>query len=978
MSADAGPLDSSRYRIGRLLGRGGLGEVYLAHDRTLNRDVAIKFLHPDKLRGGSAQRALLREARAAAALDHPFICGIHEAAETDDGRAFIVMQHVEGQTLAELLLRGPLPVRDALSLCADIADALAAAHRRGVIHRDLKPGNIIVTPSGRPKIVDFGIAKVTHAVVADADRSTITDSTGFPALAGTPGYMSPEQLQGQDVDGRSDLFALGLVLFECLTGRRAFHGSSPVETAAAILHVHPAPPSSLRRELTGAHDELVRRLLAKDPADRFQSADEVVGAIRVLIPDTSRTHDLETTGSAPPRRPRTVIVTVGILLLVAVAAAGIWTWRQTRGLPSVPPASDVWFRRGTEALREGGYYRAKKELEQAVALHPAHALAHARLADVSAELDDPAAAKDHLLRLAELVPDESRLPADERLRLQAVRAFVLRDVDRAIDLWQELIQRSGPDAAAYVDLGRVQETAGRRADARASYAQAVALDNQNAAAFLRLASVDALASRRDEALAAFAQADRLHRLRSDIEGETEVLLRRGAVLNALGDLRAARTDLERALELSRGTKTLHQQLRATLTLSSVTASEGRYDVAERMASEAVREALANGLDVLAAGGLIDNGATWLQKQDLRRAESQMLQAIELAERRGAALTVARAKAQLAEVYYRGDRSRAALDTLAAVLPFFKENKYRRLELTSLSIAARARESLGELEEARRISADVLTMADALQEEEQAAIAISSLASVTTALGRYPEALRLRIRSEEIHRRNGDGSSLPFDLANHADMLIRLGRIDEGNRLLAELQTGIDAGIDSYRGRLRRVTFLRALAATTSLRCEEALPLLETLQQTASTDSAAHLAPGLRAYCEARLRRTPKPPGKRPGDDLVLLREHLYWSAAAALDRNDPAAAAAESARGLALLGTLPNDELKWRLTAVAAAAAHRAGNAPAARKLSQDALAAYERLRTLYADDFDTYRRRRDLAELKEQIDRIAAIKEQA
>ena len=179
MPTAAGPLDSGRYRIGPLLGRGGLGEVYLAHDRTLDRDVAIKFLSPGKLPDTDARGALLREARAAAALDHPFICAVYEAAETDDGRAFIVMQHVEGQTLSEVLQPGAMPVRDALTLCADIADALGAAHHRGIVHRDLKPGNIIVTPSGHPKIVDFGIAKVAHSIATTGDTSTLAGSTGL-------------------------------------------------------------------------------------------------------------------------------------------------------------------------------------------------------------------------------------------------------------------------------------------------------------------------------------------------------------------------------------------------------------------------------------------------------------------------------------------------------------------------------------------------------------------------------------------------------------------------------------------------------------------------------------------------------------------------------------------------------------------------------------------------------------------------------
>jgi tetratricopeptide (TPR) repeat protein/tRNA A-37 threonylcarbamoyl transferase component Bud32 len=967
---DAGALDSGRYRIGRLLGRGGLGEVYLAHDHTLGRDVAIKFLNPDKVGHADARRGLLREARAAAALDHPYICTVYEAGETADGRGFIVMQYVEGQTLSDVLQQGAMPIRDALILCADIADALAVAHRRGVIHRDLKPGNIMVTPSGRPKLVDFGIAKVALGREQPPDQSTVTDSVLDDAVSGTPSYMSPEQVQRHTVDGRSDLFSLGLVLFECLTGRRAFRGSTPVEILANILHLHPPAPSSLRTGVTEGYDELCRRLLAKDPADRFQSADEVVGAIRVLLPDTSRTSSRDLpTGSYATRRKMRIVKWAAAALTVAAIGAGVWLWDRGSGLPRVPEASDVWYRRGIEALREGTFHTARKALEQAVAIFPQHALAYARMAEADAELDDPQSAQANLLRVSAIVPDESRLPAEERLRLQAVRALVLRDVDRAIALYGELTEQKAQDAGSIVDLGRAYEAAGRTHDARAAYTLAIARDSQYAAAHLRLGSVEALASRHNEAMAAFAEAERLYRAQSRAEGETEVLLRRGAALDAIGQLNQARPNLERALLLATNAKSIHQQIRATLSLSSVTASEGRYAESERITSEAIKDALANRLETLAAVGLIDLTATLVDLREFAKAEERALKAIELAERRGATLTVGRAKVQLAEVYYRSERSRQALATLDGVLPFLRENRHRRFELTALLIAARARESLDDLEQARRDSSELLKLADAAQNDALVATAATTNALVMTALGDYPAALRLRERAEAIHRRLGDGS-LPFDLANRADLLIRLGRPDEAHKLFAEIDAGIAAGVDSYVGRRRRVTFLRAFEAATALRCQEAFPLLDTVQRGTVVDLSGRLAPSIRAYCEARVgagRTNSFPSAPMAGADPSTLRERQYWIAVAALLRKDARTAAAEAANGLKMLGGIPNDELRWRLAAVAAAAARSLGDAQAARQMSETSRGAYERLRASFGAELTTYERRPDLADLRKR-----------
>lgn len=327
----------SRYRLERLLGSGGMGSVHLAYDLSLERPVAIKFISPEKAADQSVRRRLVREARAAAALDHPNICTIYEVIDEPGGPPCIVMQYVEGETLAALLRNGPLDVRFALNIATDLASALSAAHKRRIIHRDIKPQNIIITPERRAKLVDFGVAAYYgDPIGVSADTTTADRLTQTGDVPGTPAYMSPEQVHGRQLDGRSDLFALGAVLFECLTGRRAFNGRNALELAGEIVSHDPPPVSSLRPELGEAHDELCRRLLAKDPRDRFASADELLGALQVLSTGTHQSRPADDQGPAYWRNRR---VMAGIAGLLLAAVAGILALQWLRETPASPTSS---------------------------------------------------------------------------------------------------------------------------------------------------------------------------------------------------------------------------------------------------------------------------------------------------------------------------------------------------------------------------------------------------------------------------------------------------------------------------------------------------------------------------------------------------------------------------------------------------------------------------------------------------------------
>ena len=255
-----------RYRVERELGRGGMAKVFLGTDTVLGRTVAVKILAPQYADDDSFVQRFRREAQAAASITHPNIVSVFDTG-SDDGIHYIVMEYVEGRTLAEILAGGGriLPDR-AIDIAMDVDRALEAAHARGVIHRDIKPGNIMLDPRGAVKVTDFGIARVT--TTADTVAQTA-------AIMGTAAYLSPEQAQGLPNDGRSDIYSLGCVLFEMVTGRPPFLGDSPVAVASKQVLEQPVPPSRLNSDITADLDAVILRTLAKNPANRYQSAEEM-------------------------------------------------------------------------------------------------------------------------------------------------------------------------------------------------------------------------------------------------------------------------------------------------------------------------------------------------------------------------------------------------------------------------------------------------------------------------------------------------------------------------------------------------------------------------------------------------------------------------------------------------------------------------------------------------------------------------------
>jgi tetratricopeptide (TPR) repeat protein len=958
------PAPSSKYRLLRPLGEGGMGSVYLARDTALNRDVALKFVAAEMLSDVSARKRLVREAQAAAALDHPAICAVYDIEFHPDGEACIVMQFVEGETLAARLGRGSLSVREALTFVAELADALAAAHKRGIIHRDIKPQNVMVTPSGRPKLLDFGIATLADAAAAGSADAETAPATG-PIVAGTPPYMSPEQLAQQPLDGRSDLFSLGCVLYECLTGRRAFQGRNAVEISGRVLHVDPPAPSAIRPELTPEHDALCRRLMAKDPADRFQSAEELLGALRMLIPDTSQGRGLEHRGNVSPAWRSIALIIIGLACL-----GGLGWWYSTRPirLPEPPPQAARWFERGTNSIREGAYFGAKLALKQALTIFPDFPQAHTRLAEALIELDEGEAARDALLH-ANRLAEPARLPPVDKARHDAIQAMLLRDPDSAAKAYKRLIDRQPRDPGAWVDLARVQEVGGRWGDARTSLVTALSLDRQYAAAHLRLGALEAQEGRRAEALAAFSEAERLYRAASDVEGETETLLQRGAFLDGIGEVKEARTVLERAKALATTRSNRFQSLRAELRLSSVMAAEGRYEESQRLADSAIRAAREADLDTVAADGLIELGATLMQARQTDAAEAHLNDAVALARRQKAEGIALRATLNLASLRQTQGRSTEAIALAESTLEPLRSRRERRKVLSALAIMTRAHQDLEQYARAREMAQQLLSSAQEIGDQPHLALAYESLANQATVFGELPAALGYRTRVEEIHRRLADASSLPFDLTNRSEVLIRMGRGQEADRLLQEVDDGAAKGVDAFVGRRRRVLLLRAFQATTNGRFPEAREHARAALGSPDqrTDATSQLAAALLAYADLRAGGVKRagPFAKPDSSSLAARREIRYWQLAAMLGAG-AAQQALDGARDtLAQLSAAPSDEFAWRIAAMGGIAAKRLAHHDEAAALHEQAAAALGRVRASWKEHATLYERRGDLRELR-------------
>jgi len=319
----------SHYRILEKLGEGGMGVVYKAEDTKLDRTVALKFLPPELTRDIEAKERFVQEAKSAAALDHPNICTIYEINETEEGQTFMVMACYDGEPLDEKIESGPLKIDEAVDIASQITQGLSKAHEKEIVHRDIKPANILMTGDGVVKILDFGLAKLRGKTKLTKEGTTL----------GTVSYMSPEQAKGEGVDHRSDIWSLGVVLYEMITGQRPFRGDYDQAVMYSILNEQPEPPTGIRTGVPQELERMVHKCLQKEPGERYQTTSDLLADFRHFQRVSStQTVPLQTeTSTSWKKSNKKMIAGIAILIPLVIIAAVLlvrqFTPSQQSGLP---------------------------------------------------------------------------------------------------------------------------------------------------------------------------------------------------------------------------------------------------------------------------------------------------------------------------------------------------------------------------------------------------------------------------------------------------------------------------------------------------------------------------------------------------------------------------------------------------------------------------------------------------------------------
>ena len=979
-----------------------MGTVYLAEDTHLGRRVAIKF--PSLGSDSHDYRArFLREARAVSELNHPGIATLFDYGETDNGRPFLVMELAKGRPLTDLMHGGELNLQRALAIIIDVARALSEAHARSVIHRDIKPSNIMIDDQGQVKVLDFGLAKQLNKEVSTSAepeaRTLLSTETQTGVVLGTPAYLSPEQAMGDAVDGRSDLFALGTLLYEAITGRTPFSGRSFIEIAANVLHVDPPPPSKLNSLVSKELDFITLKALAKKPSKRYQSAKELIADLNAVMDRLEedsgqtlikRTHGISSTSHSRTlsslsqilQRPRIPISYILIGLGVLVVIVGI-ALRFGRPKPHTPPAeAQRWYDIGTTALRDGAFYQASQALQRAISADDQYLLAHARLAEALVELDYVDKGKDELLRVSSV--DRATLPKLDALYLDAVTATARQDSAKAIELYKQIVKEVSDSEKPYVlvDLGRAYENNNNVKSAIESYKEASNRNSQYATAFLRLGILNGQQGDLDAALQSFDQAESIYQALGNLEGRGEVLFQRGTLFNKRNKLDEARTQLEQALILAKANDNKSQTIKALLQLCSLSFDAGETARATEYAQQAVELAQRSGMENLSARGLVDLGYSFLVRGKQAEAEKYLEQALAAAERSKARRNEARARVAMASLRQQQNKPDEAVQYLEPALTFYQQGVYRSETFSCLALLARAKMQKGDYRAAGKTQEELLRIANELNDQSLMALAHAERGSSLVQEENFTEALDHLNQAFSIYSSQGIQRSMGYNLQSRGEVLSQLGRFDEAKELLDQAaaianKPGGELQRLSVETRLARaeIALMQGDFASARATAEQALEAAGTEFQTVAI--GARIVLGL-----AESYNGSKTAGKKETTEAVNLASQLnnpaqlatahLALATAMLAEGDSKGASSYALQAQEVFARLGRPASEWRALLVAAEARQNLGDKNEAREYARRSSSISSELEKRWGtENYSSYLSRPDIQRFRKQLEQL-------